>query len=232
MTIRLHFILLLIFSLFVNQSLFAQKRNSDKVNLKYDSLTVKGNATDFEIVTHNTVYNPTANSMTYRWVVVSKSLATGWSFAFCDPSQCIEADSSEFTLAAGDSGTFETHFYPNGKSGNGSLSILVFPVSTPYKDTKLAYSKCVVEPGSASVPVKLDFSMYPNPARDYLDIRFTKKGNHTIEVYNVLGTRLIKKDAFNTDRIRISLEEFQNGMYVILYRSDNGKVITKTVSKE
>ena len=233
MKYKFYILVTLVLILAFSTSLMAQRRGADKLTLKHDTLTVKGKASEFEILTYNMIYNPTSSSMTYRWVITNNSLPAGWSFALCDNAGCLDdIDSNEFTIAAGDSGVFEVHFYPGNIVGTGSLTFIIFPASTPYRDSKITHSICTAETSGGGSFAKVDFSMYPNPTRDYLNIRFNKRGNHSIEIYNVLGTRVMKRDASNTDKMRISLENLQSGMYVVLYRTDNGKVITKTISKE
>ncbi|HPD64579.1 MAG TPA: T9SS type A sorting domain-containing protein [Bacteroidia bacterium] len=228
------FYIILTLAFIISISAHAQKRNVGKINAKYDSMTVTGYPSDFEIITHNKVYNTSGYSQTYRWVVVSSNIPSSWTFAICDVNNCYaNTDSQEFTLAAGDSGLFQVHFYPGGNTGTGTVVVYIYPVGE-YSNGISLYSKGTIVPNSINnnSSVRIDFSMYPNPVKDYLDIRFTRKGNHSIEIYNILGRRILKKDIYNSDRMRISFENLQNGMYVVMYRAENGKVITKTISKE
>lgn len=226
------FYLFITILLCLNLSTYAQKRNVGKIIAKYDSMTVTGSPSDFEVITHNKVYNTSNNNQTYRWVVMSVNIPSNWGFAICDVNNCYSnIDSQEFSLGPNDSGIFQVHFYPGGNTGTGNVIVYVYPLGE-YQNGIMMYSKCVINPNSINYSPKLDFSMYPNPVKDYLDIRFTKKGNHSIEIYNILGRRVLRKDIYNSDRTRISFENLQNGMYVIMYRAENGKVITKSISKE
>ena len=211
----------------------AQKRNPGKLGVLHDTIKVSGSHTEFEIVTHNMIYNTSTSSQTYKWVILKdKELPANWDYAVCDINNCYSGvDSQTFTLSAGDSGSFEVHFYPGSTIGTGKLNIFIYPVGY-YSDGITVYHQCNASTSGIGGMARFDFSMYPNPVRDILTIQFSKKGIHEIEVYNILGRRLMTKEVQNADRMRLSFANLQNGMYVIMYRTENGKVITKTISKE
>jgi len=230
---RLTTILLFIVFLTGAFSGFAQKRNISKIAVKHDTIKLSGYTNDAELIAINKVYNTTNNTVNYRWVVVSANLNPAWNYAICDVNNCYSnTDSQEFSLNGKDSGLFDINFYPNNTAGTGNVLIYIYPIGE-YTNGIYFYAKATVSTsGGISNNIKIDFNMFPNPVKDYLEIRFTKKGTHAIEVYNILGRRIASKEVYNTDRMRLSFENLQNGMYVIMYRTENGKVITKTISKE
>ena len=72
---------------------------------------------------------------------------------------------------------------------------------------------------------------YPNPTRDYLNVKFSEKGEHLIRVYNIVGEQIMKKSVYDGDLITLDVSALQKGMYFLSYEL-NGKVVTKTFSKE
>jgi hypothetical protein len=200
--------------------------------VKYDTVTSSGASTEFEIVAYNKLYNVSPFTETFRWVAVKKTLPSNWDWALCDLECHFGVDSFDITLASGDSVELDVHFYPGNTAGNGSIGLLVYPTSGTYSDGIKVFSQVKAISSAPATITKVDFSFYPNPVHENLEIRFSHKGNHTIEVYNILGTRLIRKEISNADRMRVSFENLQNGMYVIMYKNENGKVITKTISKD
>ncbi|MBC8342991.1 MAG: T9SS type A sorting domain-containing protein [Bacteroidetes bacterium] len=225
------FILLFIF-ISANFQANAQKRGGAILSAKYDSIKVIGLQSDFELISHNLIYNNTPLTTTYVWVVKSVDMPTIWTMGICDKNNCyFGADSQEFTLNGLDSSLFDIHFYPENHAGTGCVKVYVYPKGD-YSEGIYLTGCC--EAGTSSIFSKssLDFNMYPSPVRNNLNIQFSRKGTHVVEVYNILGRRLIRKEVHNADRMRISFESLQNGMYVVLYRNEKGKVITKTISKE
>jgi len=225
-------LLIIVLLLMCGYNLTAQKRGLSKVTLKHDTINLSGNTNHYELIAVNKVYNTSPNTQTFRWVIVSANMNTSWDFAICDVNNCYSnTDSQEFTLNANDSGLFDVNIYPNSTVGQGTVLVYIYPLGE-YSGGTYFFVKANITSVSIPTTTKIDFSMYPNPVKDFLDIRFTIKGNHSIEVYNILGRRILKKDVYNTDRMRLSFENLQNGMYVVMYRSENGKVITKSISKE
>ena len=120
---------------------------------------------------------------------------------------------------------------PNNIVGSGVVRIAVYPSGGTVNDgIIITYIISVgVSIKNATAP---NFTMYPNPVKDYLNINFTKKGLQHIEVYNILGNKVLVKDVANTDFVRIPFTNFQRGRYIVIYRSENGKIITKSITKE
>ena len=221
------YVFILIFLLFASvDNAFAQKLSS-----KYDTSNVKGLPSTFELVSYNWIYNNTATTTTYIWVVKAIDIPATWSIGICDKNNCyFNADSQEFELTRMDSGSFDIHFYPDNNAGTGCVEVYVYPKGSYNEGITIA--GCCNGTTGIKQNVSLSFNMYPSPVRDILNIQFSKKGSHSIEIYNILGRRLLTKDVQNADRMRVSFESLQNGMYVVMYRNEKGKVITKTISKE
>jgi len=72
---------------------------------------------------------------------------------------------------------------------------------------------------------------YPNPTRDFLNVKFSEKGQHLIRIYNMVGEQIMKKEIPDGDLITIDVTTLQKGMYFMSYELD-GKIVTKTFSKE
>ena len=71
---------------------------------------------------------------------------------------------------------------------------------------------------------------YPNPVRDYLNVRFPQRGNYTVRVYNIVGEKIAEKSVMEDNIVRMNLSELTAGMYFVSYEY-GGKVLTKTFSK-
>jgi PKD repeat protein len=72
------------------------------------------------------------------------------------------------------------------------------------------------------IPVKI----YPNPAQDYIMVAFEKEEAITIEIYNMLGEKiLIQKD--KTSNTKVDLSELTNGQYVLKMATAKGTISKK-----
>ena len=73
-------------------------------------------------------------------------------------------------------------------------------------------------------------TFYPNPVKDMLTIRFPRKGNSTVTIYNIIGDKVLSKRMVDDTELRLDISELQNGMYFLSYEFD-GKILTKRFSK-
>jgi len=71
---------------------------------------------------------------------------------------------------------------------------------------------------------------YPNPVKDFMTIRFPRKGNFTVTIYNIIGDKVMTKNTMDESEIHLDVSDLQNGLYFISYEY-GGKVLTKRFSK-
>lgn len=67
----------------------------------------------------------------------------------------------------------------------------------------------------------LDFSYYPNPAKDVVNIRAAKQLN-LVSVYNVTG-QLVKQQKIDDLQAQVSVAEFASGTYFFVLEGEEGK---------
>ena len=78
---------------------------------------------------------------------------------------------------------------------------------------------------------EIDFVVfYPNPVKDLLTIRYPRKGNSTVTIYNIIGDKVMQKTMVDDTELRLDVSELQNGIYFLSYEFD-GKMLTKRFSK-
>ena len=230
MQMRMRKIYYIVLTIFV--SLATLSASAQDIAVKKDSIGKTGSASEAEIVTHNIIYNNTNQTQTIHWVR-TESVPNSWMSQICDMNQCYtpDVDSQHFDLAPNDSGILDVHFLPNNAEGKGKVTLYVY-MEGKYNQGITSVNYVDAWPAGMNSRPKPDFFMYPSPVRNYLTVKFPKKGKHTIEVYNILGRRLIKRQIDNTDMMKISFTRLQSGMYVIMYKDEDGNVITKTISKD
>lgn len=111
-----------------------------------------------------------------------------------------------------------------GRSVSLSTNGSILAAGTPYNDgngTSAGHVRVFENPSlSVNKVVKNNFSIYPNPANNYIELSgLIQSENYTI--YNVLGTRI--KSGSITKNQKIDIQNFSNGIYFL--QIENNKAI-------
>ncbi len=193
----------------------------------------QGVATNFQIVSKSTFTN-NSNDTSFEWNVIEIAATNGWSFGMCDPANCVTdlliGTKGNFVMAKGKSGEFIGDFVPDGKPGNGKAKVLVYSKANPSTifDT-IEFQMNAWATGIKENQASREFSFYPNPAKDRLTIKYNTKETITIDIYNVLGSKIksISHSGLESD---INIGDMQNGIYFIRFK-DGNQTISKPFSK-
>lgn len=182
-----------------------------------------------EIVIHGFFDNHGASD-TFVWEKTILGPAE-WQCAVCDKNTCYDYSISteEFYLAQHGSGTMDIHLKPNNKAADGAVKIKIFRKSMPSDSAVNTYS---FDAWAASVKKirSTGFDLYPNPAKDYITLKFDTKKPIEVEVFNVLGVAVLSK-THNSEETTIDLSSLQAGVYFIKFVSEEGKVYSKAFKK-
>jgi hypothetical protein len=224
----------ILFIFLTGSSLFAIGLGNPNLHLTDDTVIMNGTANQSTVQNVNHLTNTGTTSMDIKWEVIENDAPTGWDLGFCDKENCYTLDGSShtFTLPAGDSSIMDLLVYPKNITGSATIRIAVYPAGGSVADGVIITHIINIKPLGSIATSAVNFTMYPNPVKDNLNINFTRKGNHHVEVYNILGNKILVKDVSNTDYLRIPFTNYQRGRYIVMYRSENGKVITKSITKE
>ncbi|WP_298535707.1 T9SS type A sorting domain-containing protein [uncultured Algibacter sp.] len=74
-----------------------------------------------------------------------------------------------------------------------------------------------------------NFNIYPNPAKDYVSIVSKNITIRSVEIYNVIGKRLLVSNILNDNKLNIS--SLNSGVYLLKINA-NGKSVVKKIVKE
>jgi len=80
-------------------------------------------------------------------------------------------------------------------------------------------------PAGISDPVQAQYSIYPNPAGDYLNVNNIKGVQH-LAVYNIVGSRMMDFDHPDSDQLKISLSGLNPGIYFLRITTRDGSLKT------
>lgn len=68
-----------------------------------------------------------------------------------------------------------------------------------------------------------DFSLYPNPTNQLLNIDFTSEELREISIYNQLGQLLFFEDHFLDNNFQLNIEDWEDGQYIISISDKNNR---------
>lgn len=224
-------LILYFLALLIAPSLFAQSVSfSPKVSKG------QGPSTFFQLDAKSNFTNNTTDSV-FEWEVIEiSSTRTEWEFGLCDPGNCIVdlsvGSKAEFILAPGKTGEFKGDFVINDKSGSGSGKVVCYVKSNPsIRDTVEFILNAWVTSVKETVAVNREMSLFPNPAKDRLVIKYQSNSREpiSIDVYNVLGSK-VKTINHTGLESEINISDLQKGIYFIRYK-EGSKTISKSFSK-
>ena len=107
-----------------------------------------------------------------------------------------------------------------------------YNVSAVYDNYESASSEevCVIYVGDGIDEIENNFSISPNPAKDYVRLSTVNGQQSTVRIYNVMGmlvgTRLATSE---TDEIEINVSDYNPGIYFFNIQTENGSVTKKIV---
>ena len=185
------------------------------------------------VFTNNTT---DAKDTNFSYSLLLANVSSGWDFTFCDPGNCrgsgdVKANGPfTFSIAKGGTGTFIADFSPANSAGSGVIKIYIKSLlNSANADTATflgtAWNTAVKE----SYQVSRDLSVFPNPAKDKITIRYASRDNIYMELYNILGTR-VKVINHQGPETEVNINDLQNGIYFVRFK-DGGQTISKSFSK-
>lgn len=174
----------------------------DKENFDYSvSNEIMNNSTD-------------ATDTVFTWTRI-EDIPSGWETAVCEDELCYPTSKStnDINLGNGKSMVFKLNFYPWSirDCGAGTL-VIVSKKNSTNRDT-FTTEVCSFDAASIKKDANKVFSVYPNPANDYITIKTSISGVITVKIYDILGSLKQSLDVMNGDRVDIS--SLSKGAYVL-----------------
>lgn len=223
-----------VFVVFLISGVFSQKvlelyTVQDSLISNGDTIMISGTPQTSELVSYVKVKNITSNTLEVtcrKWIITP---VQGTNNVFCWANLCYPPNVSESQVMYIQGNTvvsdFSGHYYPNGISG---ISVILYTFDPRGGDTAWIYVKYdatgqSIKPNSTSQLYK----PYPNPASKevYVPINVINAKNATIEVYDLLGKKVMVQPVRNNSGIAsISVSQLKDGIYFIQLLAD-GKIV-------
>ena len=101
-----------------------------------------------------------------------------------------------------------------------------------FSDENTYTTASAIEVGDGDQDENPVITFYPNPVRDELNIKFRERGTYVVRIFNVVGSKVAEKRVEDDNFLKMDVSELHKGMYFLSFEPGNGKVITKTFTKE
>ena len=218
--------ILLLFSLFLSLSLFAQ---SNEVTLSMTvpegDLTVNGD--EVQVIGKGTIKNESSDTVFLTWKRTVIELSEGWETAVCDKNLCYipTIEEMELVLAAGEESIFNIYIYPNGVSdGSAIVELTATDVNNPNNTVtgRYEFNQTTTSVFQAAQP---KIKIFPNPTTNYISLTEISVVKRMI-IYNIVGRPVKMFDANSTNRYNVT--DLPTGMYLVRLMDKNDKTL-KTV---
>ncbi|MFK7747566.1 MAG: T9SS type A sorting domain-containing protein [Kordia sp.] len=74
-------------------------------------------------------------------------------------------------------------------------------------------------------------SIYPNPANDRFEVSNDSQNELAVEIYDILGNKVIASEASRVKKQSFSLANLNSGVYLVQLKSKNQKVVKKLIKR-
>jgi hypothetical protein len=158
-----------------------------------------------------------------------------------NPNPSVTISASKNTLCIGESASLQANGAANylWNTGINSTSISVSPtVSAVYSVSATSNFGCI---GTASTAISVftctgiytndlgeEFSIYPNPAQDKINVKVSTTDSYIFELFDING-KLLLKMPLQQEQTQINLQEFSKGVYI--YKICNDKKVETAKGK-
>lgn len=190
---------------------------------------------------HSNITNITSSNIKIEWKVTDHNFPSSWAEAnrlgICDNVLCrLNAnnqllDGSVFTTNdyapnIADDFHFQMTGYDNADPGSYYVKVNFKDAGSSYeKDVVFLFHKWVTSINNTSSTSDDNVKLYPNPAKDVLNISYSKNisvGN--IAIYNLVGKQVYNSKVSGYSA-KLNIENIPSGIYFVRLMDDTGRVI-------
>lgn len=188
---------------------------------------------------YNYIHNNSGMTTTFDWKVLSHTLPQSWvdnaAFGLCDNVTCygtsILSGSTQTTDTFGNGSKCLFKLQMDGSASSvtpGGPYFINVEVSEGSTTDTVTFSVVKFTTGvtKVSIAAKDDVIVYPNPARNEVNVTFSKDaGVKSVAVYNLVGKQMM---AYRTtgNSAKLDIDKIPSGIYFIRLMDGNGQVVT------
>lgn len=149
-----------------------------------------------------------------------------WETAICtDICYSSTVSSVNLYIAPADSQEFVFYFYTDLVADSGYAKVLFTNLNVPSNTVLHGYHGITLSPLSVSEQHGLTFSVYPNPAIDFITVKSNKMvSDESYVITDELG-RIVQIGALTHDQALISIQELPKGFYLLNFEGFTSKIV-------
>jgi len=189
-----------------------------------DTISVTGIMEDLATLTIEQL-NISNNAITLEWQKVSESVPLNWETNVCDNVICYATLVNGGTMNPinpGSYGFLLMHVTPHVNYGTSTIRYVVWDVALPSIKDTLTYILTVNAPtGFDEENVINTFNLFPNPAREQINISNNAFSSFSYTISDVAG-RVIENGQSGSGPHKINTTSYKNGVYYCILRTPNG----------
>ncbi|MES2560709.1 MAG: T9SS type A sorting domain-containing protein [Bacteroidota bacterium] len=174
-----------------------------------------------------------AGDSIFTWTVIELNQPNTWQLDFCDPAYCRtdakQGENFDFKLRKGESGFMKADYYFKNVSGTGTAKVRIACKTNPANADTLFINVNSWLTAITELTKTKTVASFPNPVKDQLNLKFPSKDDVTVDIYNILGTR-VKSFVHSGMNSQTNIGDLQNGVYFLRF-TENGKLYTKQFTK-
>jgi len=201
-------------------------------NTPNDTINIVGMMEDLETLSIQQL-NISSNTITLKWKKVSESVPLLWDASVCDNQICYTSlvDSGTMNpIYPSGYGFLLLHITPHVNYGTARVIYEVWDVTTPLLSDTLTYILTVNNTsGIAEAENQNLFTVFPNPASDFISINSNENEKFSFSITNSLGETIYNL-AFTINHSPINIHNYPKGIYFITL-SNSSYRFTQTIIK-
>lgn len=186
---------------------------------------------------YNKLTNTTSDTISVRWRIIAETLPQSWkdhgSFGLCDNVQCyppaILSGSVQVTdtIGAGKQMDLKMQFDATSSSvtpGGPYYIVTEIAHGTTMDTVVYKLNKWATNVAKTNAD-KDEVTLYPNPAKDEVNITFNKElGVKTIAIYNLVGKQMAAYRT-NNNSAKLDIDKIPSGIYFVRLMDNTGRVV-------
>lgn len=173
----------------------------------------------------------------WEWVLLDIDQPAAWGdLAICDNINCyygLEAgDTSVLAAVPADAAfSYKVTFAPNNTDGVGTVKLAFYnPDDTTGKMDTVTIG-FDTWPLSVKEATGIDFSIYPNPTSDELNINLGAPQSGNLMIYNFIGQVVYTEILVNVTSTTLDMETLPNGNYFVKWEGAANSITKKVVKR-
>lgn len=172
-----------------------------------------------EIVPKITLRNTSNHTINVHWEISQEYLPDGWGTLKNDTDY---DNKGVIKLSPNEDVTdFKINFRPNGNSGTGVVEVTFYEENDRDNSLSKTIFTASINPLESATPNNMQ--IYPNPATEFIMLNDANHRIKYLEVYNVVGRKLLEFHVHEGDKYDIS--SLNRGMYMVRMLDENGSVV-------